>query len=184
LVAELDLAKMLATMDKKVTTPFRATYTDRGSTIPANVTLEQMPPDQLLKWQNTELLFNGKDAYRCVTEPAVSCDNYGGFGANPLQTLTNVLSADAYVSAIKSWQKVVTEGGSGYSLSLSPRTFAGQPSECISWKYQGSGIEYCVSAGGVLSYVRVSGTSTRSTYSVVLKSYSTKVSASDFSLPK
>ena len=84
----------------------------------------------------------------------------------------------------ESWQKVVTEGGSGYSLSLSPRTFAGQPSECISWKYQGSGIEYCVSAGGVLSYVRVSGTSTRSTYSVVLKSYSTKVSASDFSLPK
>jgi hypothetical protein len=184
MLAESDLTKILATIKQGLVRSFKLTYQVRGSRIPGKVTLEQMPPDQLVKWRATEAVFNGKEAYTCVTKKPLTCVDSGRFRASPLGDITDTFSADTYVATIESWLKLVSGGGLGYHVSLTARTFVGQPSECVSWSYQGSVVEYCVTSGGVLAYVGVSGSSPRSRYSFLLTGYSTKVSVSDFALPR
>jgi hypothetical protein len=176
--------KVLATVRQEPATIFKLTYTVHGANIPALVTLEQIPPKQLFKWQNTEVLFTGKDAYYCTTKPVVSCNAPGYFTTSPIQAILNVFSATTYVNDIKSWQQLVSSGTSGYQVSLTRRTFAGQSSDCVSWDYQGSSLKYCITNNGVLAYAGLSHSHVGSSYSFWLSSYSTKVSGADFALPK
>ena len=176
--------KVLATVKQEPATTFKLTYTVDSASIPGHVTLEQMPPKQLFKWQDTEVLFTGKDAYYCTTQPALSCNAPGYFTTSPIQEILNVFSAATYVNDIESWQQLVSSGRSGYQVSLTHRTFAGQPSDCVSWDYQGSSLKYCLTNNGVLAYAGLSRTHGGSSYSFWLSNYSTRVKASDFTLPK
>jgi hypothetical protein len=162
---------------------FKLTYSWKESTTSGEVTLEQKPPDQAFSTGAGKVVSNGQKTYYCSTASSpVICVKYGSATSSPLGSVLRVYSSAFYVSEIKDWQNLVTAGISGYKASFSTATFAGQPSQCVSWSYKSENAKYCVTDKGILAFV--GGTSSSKTYTFTLTNFSTNVSTSDFSVPK
>lgn len=179
------LQKIAASVQHESSATFKLVYTSTSSTSSTSsqqVTLEQMPPDQAFRTNTGEVLFDGSKTYYCSISSgsAPSCVSISG-DQNPVAGLMQVYNGATYVQAMEGWQSELAAGITGYHLSFSSATFAGQPSECVQWDYQGSSAKYCVTSSGVLAYV--GGGASSGTTSFELTSYSTSVSPSDFSLP-
>ena len=163
---------------------FKLTYTSSGSGSSSSaVTLEQKPPQQLFKSGTGEVLFDGKRTYYCSSSGrSTTCLIYGSEGQSPLAGMMGIYSASTYVTIMQGWETIISARIAGFHISFTGARFAGQASECVTWSYQGSSAEYCVTDGGVLAYVGGKGSGSNSSFK--LTSYSSRVSSSDFRIPR
>ncbi len=178
------LQKIESAASREAKATFKLTYTSKGSDGTSSVTLEQKPPEQLFKSADGEVIFNGKKTYYCSTSGTTTCLVYSVAGASPLGSMMEVYAAGTYVDVMRSWQGLIAEHILGYRVSFSRARFAGQPSECVTWAYQGDNVKYCVTDSGVLAYVGSWGKSAGGTTTFALTSYSPRVNSSDFSVPR
>jgi hypothetical protein len=176
------LNKLASSAQHASNSTFSLTYVSTGSS-PSTVILEQKPPMQLFKSGTGEVVFDGRKAYYCDTSSTpATCMSYGSAGSSPLGSMMSAYDAGTYAGIMKGWEGLVSAGIAGYHISFSTATFAGQPSDCVTWDYQGDKAKYCVTTSGVLAFVGGGSGSSSSTFE--LTKYSTSVSAADFSLPK
>jgi hypothetical protein len=170
-------------------TTFKLTYSSYdvpGS--PSQIVVEQMPPDKLFDAHTSEVIVKGKDSYYCTVLPAASCEVTHSANASPLAALMKVYTPDNYVATMNTLRKLI-KSGVVYDFSSSSKSFAGQASDCASWSYAYSVVDYCVTKTGVLANFTISGVSSSRTSSILtlsikLISYSTKVTPADFAFPK
>lgn len=160
---------------------FKATYTSSDGGSSTNiVTIEQAPPKSAFVTGGESFIDTGSSTYMCASDdssgtPSVTCQNVGS--SNPMAGMMEIFSPSTIVGELQSMQGIFAEHLAGYSISTSSRTYAGQPSTCVTLKTGTTSTTYCVTASGILSYVN-SGSSV-----FELTSYTTNVSASDFEIP-
>lgn len=162
---------------------FKLTYVTQGKGAPPAATIEEMPPDELFKWANAEIIFNGKTAYYCTMLPNVRCTKGASISDTPEATLANAYSAASYASLIKQWEQTIHTGLNPAHAEFFTKDVAGLPSRCIYWDYQESSVKYCVTSNGIVSYLEMQPSPDAKPSSFELSKYSTKVSASDFTVP-
>lgn len=180
---ESELSKLASSAGSESKATFSLTYEYKNSGSSGTVTLEQMPPDETFSTGTGEILYNGKTTYYCSLSAALkTCIKYGSATVSPLGAMMGIYESGVYVNAMKSWAGLVESRISGYHVSFSNTTVAGQPSSCVTWSYKGNTATYCVTDHGVLASVNGS-TSKGSTFSFTLKSFSSKVASSAFQLP-
>lgn len=181
--AELNKLTAAAAGESKAT--FKLTYSTSGSSGAQQITIEQKPPDQLFKSNSGFLLTANNKTYYCSSTggAATTCIVYGSASQSPVSALIGIYSSGTYITTMKTWQTVLAAHLPGIHISFTSASFAGQPSQCVNWDYSGQSVKYCITDSGVLAYVGSSGKSAGSSSTFELKSYSTSVSSSDFSLP-
>jgi len=155
---------------------------------PSKVFVEEMPPDRLFKARTSEVIIKNKKTYYCVTSGAVSCRVTKSAAATPLGRLMAVYDPATYVATIHTVRTLI-RSGAAYRFSSSHKLVANLPSDCVSWSYRYSSVNYCVTKTGVLTYFTISGVAPSGapsalTLSIRLNSYSSKSSLADFALPK
>ena len=153
------------------------TYTSPGSATPMSVTIEQEPPKSLFSASGGLVINNGTTTYYCSTSGATDSCFTAGTGSNPLASIATVFSPTSAITAMQTAESEVAAHLQGYNVSFSSASFAGQSSTCVTVSSQAQTGKYCVTKGGILAYSGANG----SNFS--LTSYSSSVSASDFSLP-
>jgi hypothetical protein len=182
-----ELKAIAANAQKESKATFKITYTTSGSGSAQAVTLEQKPPDQLVKSNSGVVIYNGKTTYDCTTSgKTTQCETFGSVGESPLAAIVAIYSASTYITIMQTWETIVSMAIPGFKISFTNATYAGLASKCVNWSYQGSNAKYCVADIGVLAYVGGQGKGSSSSASTTfeLTSYSSHVSSSDFSLPK
>jgi hypothetical protein len=118
---------------------------------------------------------NGTTEYSCFTFTGkISC--LAGKG-NPLVGILNIGSPKGALAAMQGAQGFVASTP-GLSIAYRSKTFAGQPSTCLTIGFAGGGTEYCLTDEGFLAYQKLGPGSTTE-----LTSYTTNVADSDFKLP-
>lgn len=185
--AQTKLQRVEAAVDKEPRATFKITYAYRNNQAKGSYSLEQQPPDQLLQTSPpspAELINNGKQIYDCALYgKPVTCIVYPSESASRARGLMGALfDVGTYVSTMKGWGAMIGTRIAGFRVSFSTATFAGQPSDCVSWDFGNQNAKYCVTDNGILAYVGGSGGGSSNAF--WLTSYSSHVSRSDFSLPK
>ena len=99
-----------------------------------------------------------------------------------------VYNPATYVTTIHTVRTLI-RSGAAYHISSSHRLIAQLPSECVSWSYRYSSVNYCVTKTGILTYFTISGVAPSGdisalTLSIRLSGYSSTSSMADFALPK
>jgi hypothetical protein len=107
-------------------------------------------------------------AQQCVSESTTS---------NPLQSLTAVFSPQTLLTVFQQAQAAAAAHASGYNISFSDATYAGQASKCIDFSGAGKTGKYCVTDSGILAYLQTPGET------ISLTNASSSPPASDFALP-
>ena len=164
---------------------FKLQYTEASSASGGSHTLlfEQMPPKYLfsLSGSSSVLVVNtGHGLYTCSSQGTQKVCVLVPSAAE-FAPLLNVLTGATVVTAFNGLRSGLAAKLAGVSATFSSATFAGQSAQCVSGVKAGNSFKYCVTNSGVLAYA--GGSSSQSFGSVSLTSYSTSVSASDFSLP-
>jgi hypothetical protein len=181
---ESELSKLASSAGTESKATFNITYAYKNSGSTGEVTLEQMGSDESFSTGTGEILYNGKTTYYCSLSAALkTCIKYGSATLSPLGATMGIYESGAYVDAMKSWATLVESRISGYNVSFSNKTIAGQPSSCVTWSYKGNNETYCVTDHGVLASVSGS-TAKGSNFSFTLTKYSSTVASSAFQLPK
>jgi hypothetical protein len=161
---------------------FKATFQATGSGAPASsITVEQKPPKTLFSAGSSGLMLStGTATYLCSgATGGLTC--LSANGANPLASLLDLYTGTTALTLFQQWQSQISTHVAGLSVTFTNQSFAGQPSRCANWSYQGQSAKYCVTDSGILSYV--GGTSATGGGSFQLTDYSTNVPDSDFNLP-
>ena len=172
------LSKIEAAAEAGSKATFKLTYSSTSNGTTSTITLEQDPPNQVFKSGSGELLVTGGKTYFCGTSTSSpTCTVYSSSGATPLSSIMDIYDGSTYVSYMKSWQSLISTGITGYHISFTSTTYAGQPSQCAKWDYQGNSAQYCFTDSGMLAYVGTTGSN------IELTGYSATVPASDFALP-
>lgn len=185
--AQSKLQELEAAIGKERKATFKITYAYRNKEGKGSYSVEQQPPDQLLRTSPPspdELIYNGKQTYGCALYgKPITCVVYPSETASPVGALMGVLlDVGTYVSTMKGWEAMIGTRTPGFKVSFSTATFARQPSDCVSWNFGSQSAKYCVTDKGLLAYV--GGSSGGSSNAFWLTSYSSHVRSSDFSLPK
>ena len=156
---------------------FKAVYTSTTNGTSDTVTIEQKPPKSVFASKGGSAINDGTKTYFCSTSGAgASCFSSAG-GTNPLAALVQLFSPATAITAFQQAQTQIAARVSGYSVTFSSQTFAGQASTCVNINGQGQAGKYCVTKSGILAY---EGTATSN---FQLTSFSSVVADSDFSLP-
>ena len=157
---------------------FKLTYSSVSDGSTTTITLEQELPNQLFRSGSGEVLVTKGKTYYCdATSSPVTCTIYGSASSNPLASLMGIYDGSTYIGIMKEWQSLVGSGITGYHLSVTSASYAGQPSQCAKWEYQGTSTQYCFTDKGLLAYV---GTASSN---IKLTGYSSSVASTDFAVP-
>ncbi len=176
------LNKVAAASKQATKAVFKVTYKSIDVPgAPSQVSLEQLPPDELFRTPTAQVLVKGKKTYYCSTGKAVECRLEPSTGASPLGRVMALYTAGSYVETLSTMRKLI-HTGAVYSFSPSRKTIAGLPSDCATWGHEHSVVNYCVTDKGVLTYFTIAVGPTV-TFSIKLASYSSKVSPADFAIP-
>jgi hypothetical protein len=158
--------------DEKAT--FSATYTVKATGVNETFTFAQKPPDFVLSFAAS----TGKFEFLQLGTKAYGCTSAGALNICTPET-TSVASADlAFFQPGQVFGKVEAAelGAKGYTTFS--KTFAGQPSTCVTVKLATSKPTYCVTNTGVFAF---SGVGTLE--QVTLTGFSASPPASLFALP-
>jgi hypothetical protein len=157
---------------------FKLTYSSVSDGSTTTITLEQALPNQLFRSGSGEVLVTKGKTYYCdTTSSPATCTIYGSASSNPLASLMGIYDGSTYIGIMKEWQSLVGSGITGYHLSVTSASYAGQPSQCAKWEYQGTSTQYCFTDKGLLAYV---GTASSN---IKLTGYSSSVASTDFAVP-
>lgn len=162
---------------------FHATYSSHdviGALV--QVTVDQMPPDRLFRVAGGEVLVRGARTYYCVGASSPSCTTALSTSFVDLRHLAAVFDTSTYTATVNTLQRLV-HLGTVPTVLFSRKSIADQSSDCISWQYGKSKLNYCVTLSGVLASFAISGGIPGQTYWVKLTSYSAKPAVADFKLP-
>lgn len=131
---------------------FKAVYTATGSGGNQTVTIEQRPPATRFSTGQGAVISTGSKTYFCSTGSSAQCVIESG--ANPLAGLISLYSPTAALSALQAAETAVAAHASGYNVTFSQQTFAGQASKCVSVSGPGGSGRYCVTDAGILAYAQ------------------------------
>jgi hypothetical protein len=176
------LGTMAASIQSAKNLTFSATYTEAGSTSSASgsLTYAQMPPKSLFKAGSGEIIDTGSASYSCSAATGTpTCVSFGT--TNPLAGTLDFVTGGTELQAINALKAGIAQKLPNFSASFSTATYAGQSAQCLSGTESSSTFKYCVTTSGVLAYA--GGSTTSGFGSLTLKSFSTNVSSSEFSLP-
>ncbi len=184
--AQSKLRQLETAVAKEPRATFKITYAFRNGQGKGSYTVEQKPPEQLLRTSPPspgEMIYNGRKTYYCsLYGSPKTCIIYPSVNASPVGSLMGVFfDIGTYVSTMKSWADMIGVNTAGFRVSFSNATFAGQRSDCVTWDFGRDNAKYCVTDNGILAYVGGSNGGSPSAFWLV--SYSLNVSGSDFDLP-
>jgi hypothetical protein len=154
---------------------FSASYnvTTPSVKTPLTFAFAQKPP-------NFQLIF--KEAGVSVTFVKIGSKAYGceatAAGSFCAAESTSTVSSDlGFFEPNQVLPKIEAMESGATGVVTSSKTFAGQPSKCVSATYAGTKATYCVTDKGILAYAGTASTG------VTLTGYSSSPPASDFALP-
>ena len=195
-VSKANLKALSNSINRAKHLTYAATYTTVNGGQTTTVSIAQEPPKSNFSSSGGQVINDGKTTYYCSTGggggTGGSGTGTGGSGdsgtgtkatcisvkgSNPLLGLEAAFSPTVALNAFAEARLGLVSRLLGIKVSSSSATFAGQPSTCITVSVRGRTAKYCVTKQGVLAY---SGTSSNS---FTLTQYSSKPSASLFSLP-
>ena len=185
-VSKANLKALTNSVNRAKHLTYAATYTAVAGGQTSTVTIAQEPPKSNFSSSGGQVINDGTHTYYCPA--GGSTGNVGSSGggkatcisvkgSNPLLGLEAAFSPTVALNAFAEARLGLVSRLLGIKVSSSSATFAGQPSTCITVAVRGHSAKYCVTKQGVLAY---SGTSSNS---FTLTQYSSKPSASLFSLP-
>jgi hypothetical protein len=140
-------------------------------------TYEQAPPKSLLQTPSGSVIDTGSQVLFCSSSGSASTCIAESNGTNPFASIENLFSPTSAVTFIKTAESEAAAKHSGYNVSFSTGTYAGQPSRCITYSGHGRTGEDCVTNSGILDYVATSGGH------VEMTSFSKTVPSSAFTPP-
>jgi hypothetical protein len=155
---------------------FKAVYTADNNGQTTTITLEQDPPKSLFESGSSEVIDTGTTSYYCTTSGATQCITAQG-GVNPMAAMMGFFSPATIDGELQAFETEAAAHIAGVSVTFSNRTVAGLSSKCVTGSAQGHSGTYCVAKNGILTAIDSASSS------FTLSSYSSSVSASDFSLP-
>jgi hypothetical protein len=160
---------------------FKATYEITSSAGNQSITIEQSPPKSVFTTSQVSIIDNGTTTYLCTPAGGTTtCITQSG-GTNPAAALEALVNPSAVIQAFKADETYVNDHIAGYKVKFSSQKFAGLASTCVTATSKGATGKYCVTNSGILAYA--AGSAGAGSGSVKLTSYSSTVSASDFSPP-
>lgn len=173
-----DLSALAAKMRSEIHGTFKAVYTYSGTgSTPQSVTIEQDPPKTLFMAGGADIIDNGTTTYYCSTQSSPTTCLEMSSSSNPLAGLEDAFDSSTVSTLFGRLSSEVAAHAVGVDVSYSSQTIAGQPSTCVSATHSGQSGTYCVTHAGLLALEKTASES------FTLQSYSSIVSASDFSLP-
>lgn len=156
---------------------FKAVYSSQGSGGSQTITIEQKPPKSVFSSGSGSVINDGTRTYFCSTSGGAQQCVSESTTSNPLQSLTAVFSPQTLLTVFQQAQAAAAAHASGYNISFSDATYAGQPSKCIDFSGSGKTGKYCVTDSGILAYLQTPGET------ISLTNASSSPPASDFALP-
>jgi hypothetical protein len=156
---------------------FKAVYTSSSGGTSDTVTIEQKSPKSVFASKGGSVINDGTKTYFCSVSSGPATCVTSTASTNPFAALIQLYSPAAAISVFQQAQTQIAARVSGYNVTFSSQTFAGQASTCVNINGQGNAGKYCVTKSGILAY---EGTATSN---FQLTSFSSVVSDSDFSLP-
>lgn len=170
------LSALTSKLHGSETGTFKVTYSVKTATGIQTITFAQQPPKSAITTANGSIIDTGTATDFCSTSGGKpTC--ISSSGSNPIAALTDLFQPKAVLSDLSTVETQIAAHLAGASVSSSSRTIAGQPSTCITASDSSSSGTWCVTDGGILSYVNVSSAT------LTMTSYSSSVSPSDFQLP-
>lgn len=157
------------------TATFKAVYTVTSAGMTQTVTVEQAPPKSAFSTKGASVIDTGTATYYCTDSGQSVCLSAGT--TNPLASLTQLFSPQTALTDLRAVQAEAAASASGYTVTFSSGSYAGQSTTCANVSGKGTTEKYCVTKQGIFAY----GSSATATLS--LTSYSSSPPASDFAIP-
>jgi hypothetical protein len=168
------LRALANSVEKGKDASFQAVYTVNEGGHSMAVTFAQTSSKYLFKTTGGTLIYTGTETLYCS---AGTCINAGTSLASPVAGLRDLFSPTAAHTFFTQAEAEVAAKAAGYSVSFSSASYGGLKSECATVTGHGVSGKYCVSSGGLLTYLGSAGGS------FTLSSYSGSPPSSDFAAP-